>query len=325
MSYLAGRATMQTSLELSTATVGGGNLRIASTGPIISRTPNGDGIVIRLNRLIMLIHALFFVAGFTVIFVVFGLLTNAGVALLDARSYDVQKFIAHLGGVLIIFFGLHMMGVTGWVLNKLIDGAKDSPGTTPSGRWLLNSLIRIQAFLYGDTRQQVNPRNRYGYAGSAVMGMAFAAGWTPCVGPIYGSILTLAINSPQTHNYNLAAILLFAYSLGMGVPFLIASMALDRVRGLLKRIQRQMRAIEIISGVLLIMIGSLLAADQFSVFNQAFIALNGFSYNLETCTTGVLNSELPASDYGVCMNLGTEYKQVEATNTWNQFAGNFVH
>jgi cytochrome c-type biogenesis protein len=321
MSYLAGRATMQSSLELSTGTV---SVATTSGGSgVLSRTGNG-GFAIHVNKLIMLIHALFFVAGFTLIFVVFGLLTNAGVAFLDARAYDVQKLIARLGGILIIFFGLHILGLTGWVLNKLIAGAQETPGSNQPGRWLVGGLHRIQAFLYGDTRKQINPRNRYGYVGSAAMGVAFAAGWTPCVGPIYGSIVTLAINSGQTHNYNLPAMLLLAYSLGLGLPFLIASVALERVRGLLKRIQRQMRVVEIISGVLLIIIGYLLLTDSFSYFNQFFIALNGPSYNLETCSTAVLNGEMPIRDYGTCMNLGSNYKDVQAENFWGDFAGFLV-
>jgi len=323
MSYLAGRATMQTSLELSTATVAVGAVG-GSAGGVVSRSTSSTGFVIHLNRVIMLIHALFFVAGFTLIFVVFGLLTNAGVAFLDARAYDVQKLIAHLGGLLIIFFGLHILGVTGWLLKKLTAGVHESPASNQPGRWLVGSLERIQAFLYGDTRRQVNPRNRYGYVGSAAMGVAFAAGWTPCVGPIYGSIVTLAINSGQTHNYNLAAVLLFAYSLGLGLPFLIASVALERVRGLLKRIQRQMRVVEIVSGVLLIIIGYLLLTDSFSYFNQFFIALNGPSYNLETCTTGVLNGDTPIKDFGTCMNLGSNYREMQSESFWSEFGGFLV-
>src|SRR5262249_20202859 len=158
---------------------------------------------------------------------------NASIRAVRADSYDVQKFIGSFGGLLIIFFGLHIMGVTGWTLGKLIEGAKGQSNTA-FGETLLHGLERIQQILYGDTRRQVDPRNPYGYAGSALMGITFAAGWTPCIGPIYGAILTLAIGAPTTNNYGQVAGLLLAYSLGLGVPFLLASIALDRVRGLLK-------------------------------------------------------------------------------------------
>src|SRR5262249_21378136 len=152
------------------------------------------------------------------------------------------------------------------------------------GEAMLHVLERIQGILYGDTRRQVDPRNPYGYAGSALMGVTFAAGWTPCIGPIYGAILTMAIGAPTNNNYGQVASLLLAYSLGLGVPFLLTSIALDRVRGTLKRLQRHMRMIEIVSGGLLIVIGYMLLTGTFSYINQFAIGLNDFSYNLEGCT-----------------------------------------
>ena len=291
VSYLGGRATMQTSMELSAAAAG---------------IPGS--VIVRSNRIGMLLHGLFFVTGFTLIFVVFGILTNASIRAVRADSYDLQKLIGSVGGLLIIFFGLHVMGVTGWTLRKLIEGARSQPQTRV-GETILHGLERLQGILYGDTRRQVDPRNPYGYAGSALMGITFAAGWTPCIGPIYGAILTLAIGASTNNNYGQVAALLLAYSLGLGVPFLLTSIALDRVRGLLKRLQRQMRVIEVISGALLVVIGYMLFTGTFSYINQFAIGLNDFSYKLEGCTKEVLQGQIPGADYGTCMNLGVDYKE----------------
>src|SRR6266852_2712552 len=103
--YLGGRTTTQVSMELATARAGG---------------PGGGSTAVQKNRLGTVLHGAFFVAGFTLVFVVFGLLTNASLQLLRARSYDIQTFIGRFGGLLVIFFGLHVLGVTGWLLRTLI-------------------------------------------------------------------------------------------------------------------------------------------------------------------------------------------------------------
>src|SRR5206468_2291811 len=141
-----------------------------------------------------------------------------------------------------------VMGVWGWLLRTLITRV-DWDALGGVGRPICHGLERIQGWLYSDTRRQMNPRHGYGYAGSSLMGVVFAAGWTPCIGPIYGSILTLVANNGS---WSQAGVLLLSYSLGLGVPFLLTAAALDQTRGLLKRLQRQMRVIAIASGVFLI-------------------------------------------------------------------------
>src|SRR5229473_2381477 len=101
IAYLGGRATLQASTELSTAGA------------------TGAASVVRTNRLGTLIHGMFFVGGFTVVFVVFGLLINASIRLVAVGSYNLQTTIYHIGGILIILFGLQVLGVTGWVLRFL--------------------------------------------------------------------------------------------------------------------------------------------------------------------------------------------------------------
>ncbi|MEP7287183.1 MAG: cytochrome c biogenesis protein CcdA [Chloroflexota bacterium] len=312
ISYLGARAVMEITPITSVAPMSTGGVStvglVGGMGGVAAAAP-----VVRSKRLGTFVHGLFFVAGFTFVFVTFGILGNVGIQLIRAGSYNLQIWITRIGGLLIIFFGLHVLGFTGWTLRKLISlfsGQEHYDGLAGA---ILNGLERIQALLYGDTRQQMNPRNGYGYAGSALMGVIFAAGWTPCVGPIYGAILTMAATISKTNAWTQPAILLFAYSLGLGLPFLIAALALDRMRGLLKRLQRQMRLIEIVTGVFLITVGFLLLTDQFTYLNQAASGIADFSYNLEECTIGVLRNQIPAGDYGACMKLGTDYKDAPQT------------
>lgn len=261
------------------------------------------------SRLGTFVHGVFFVLGFTLVFVVFGLLTNASLQFLRARTYDFQNLIARIGGLLVIFFGLHVMGLSGWVL-RMLQTRVDWESMGGTGKAIVGGLERIQLMLYGDTRRQMNPRNNYGYLGSALMGVIFAAGWTPCVGPIYGSILTLAA---AKDSWSQAGVLLLAYSLGLGVPFLLTAAALDRMRGLLKRLQKQMRAIELISGVFLILIGYLLFTGRLAELAQVGGGFADFTYNLEECVTGIFRGNVPAGDFGTCMNLGPNYKYLQPT------------
>jgi cytochrome c-type biogenesis protein len=287
--YLSGRATTQISMELAAAGAGSpGSVALAQK-----------------NRLGTVLHGLFFVLGFTFVFVVFGLLTNASLQLLRARSYDFQVLIARVGGILVIFFGLHVMGVTSWVLRGLTNRV-DWAAMGGAGHSIQSGLERIMAVLYGDTRRQMNPHSNSGYLGSALMGVIFAAGWTPCVGPIYGSILTLA---SANSTWGQAGVLLLSYSLGLGLPFLLTAAALDQTRGLLKRLQRRMRLIEIASGAFLLVIGYLLFTGQMASLAQVGGgSFADFTYNLEECVTGVVRGNVPAGDFGTCMNLGPNYK-----------------
>jgi cytochrome c-type biogenesis protein len=105
-----------------------------------------------------------------------------------------------------------------------------------------------------------------GLWGAYVMGLAFAFGWTPCIGPILGSILALAAQEGTvTHGASLLAV----YSLGLGVPFLATSLAVDRFFGAFKRVRKYYRMIEILAGLLMIIIGVLLVTDRFSILARS--------------------------------------------------------
>jgi cytochrome c biogenesis protein CcdA/peroxiredoxin len=247
----------------------------------------------------------FFVLGFTLIFVVFGIITNTGALALRRASIDAQNLLRQVGGLIVIFFGLHLLGVTAWLLRKAATAL-------PAGGQKLVS--GVQMALYGDTRRQMNPRSPYGYLGSSLMGMVFAAGWSPCIGPILGSILLVAINASSGTSYAEATALLISYSLGLGVPFLLAAAALDSMRGLMKRLQRQMRLVEVVSGVFLIIVGVMLYTGTLVAISQAGGNLALFSYNLEACGTGLVQGKYPLSDMGECLQVGPNYREIKALN-----------
>jgi cytochrome c-type biogenesis protein len=174
-----------------------------------------------------LLHAIWFVAGFSLIFIALGATASAlGTLLLLS-----QVWIARVGGVLVILFGLYLLGV-----------------------------LR-PAFLMRERRVQL-ARKPLGYVGSSVAGMAFGAAWTPCIGPILGAILTLAATrSSVVQGTGLLAI----YAAGLAIPFLLTALLLDRFLVWFQRFRRYMGWVERISGVLLIVLGVLLITDKFTL------------------------------------------------------------
>lgn len=183
------------------------------------------------SRWVTFTHGLAFVLGFSLVFIVLG----AAASLIGGLLYDVRVLLAKIGGIVVVLFGLHMIG-----------------------------LFRI-SFLEYDTRRQAAPDPRYGYLSSALLGVFFSAGWSPCVGPVLGAILTLAINGASLSK---GVILLSAYSAGLAVPFLLAALGIGWVSVILKRYSRTMRYVEIIMGVILVIVGVLLFSGTFETLAQ---------------------------------------------------------
>ncbi|HEV8305901.1 MAG TPA: cytochrome c biogenesis protein CcdA [Gemmatimonadales bacterium] len=173
------------------------------------------------------LHGLWFVAGFTVVFVLLG----AGASAVGRLLLDYQKWLGRGGGVLVILLGLYLIGV-----------------------------LR-PAFLMRERRIQLS-RKPLGYFGSGVVGFAFGAAWTPCVGPILGAILTLAATREGLGS---GVGLLGAYALGLAVPFLIAALALDRFLGWFQRFRPYLVWVDRTAGALLIVLGLLLVTDRFTL------------------------------------------------------------
>jgi cytochrome c-type biogenesis protein len=179
-------------------------------------------------------HAFAFIAGFTIVFVALGASASAiGGTLLANRV-----LIARIGGVVVILLGLQMLGVLRW------------------------------KFLAMDKRLHVQTEKR-SLAMSAVVGVAFAAGWSPCIGPILAAILTLA---SQANGVLQGAWLLFVYSMGLAVPFFITAMAVGAVLPALNRMKRFLPAIEMAAGAFMILTGVVLV-------NNWFLRVAGWFYS----------------------------------------------
>lgn len=179
------------------------------------------------NRFITFTHGLAFVLGFSVVFISLGVAT----ASLGRLLFDLRDILAKVGGIVVIIFGLHMIGV-----------------------------FRIK-FLEYDTRVQKAPDRKLGYLSSALMGVFFSAGWAPCVGPVLGAILTLALNGGSVST---GITLLSAYSAGLAIPFLIAALGVGWVTLTLRKYGKVMHYVEIGMGVVLVIIGFMLFSGIFA-------------------------------------------------------------
>jgi cytochrome c-type biogenesis protein len=207
----------------------------------------------------VLAHALFFVAGFTLVFVLlFGIPTTVLGSLLN----DYAIWIARIGGLLLIILGLHMAGAFK-ALVRLTKAAGE--GLSPLRNVTAKVDYALDSVILPERRLHIDQDHSPSYARSLVVGVTFAAGWTPCVGPLLGLVLSMAYTEPAR-----AVPLLFVYSMGLALPFLISALLLSTAVGFLKRINRYMHGIEIASGILLIVVGVFLVSGTFSRINVLF-------------------------------------------------------
>ncbi|MBI5841016.1 MAG: sulfite exporter TauE/SafE family protein [Chloroflexi bacterium] len=200
----------------------------AYVGYLGGRAIGGNG---ESNRWVTFSHGLAFVLGFSIVFVLLGVAASFAGSLL----YDARFWLAKIGGVVVMVFGLHMIG-----------------------------LIHIP-FLAYDTRVNQAPDQKWGYLSSALMGVFFSAGWSPCVGPVLGAILTLAINGGSVSQ---GASLLSAYSAGLAIPFLVAALGIGWVTTILRKYNKVMRYVEIAMGVILVIVGLMLLTGIFELIAQ---------------------------------------------------------
>jgi len=181
------------------------------------------------NRRVTLTHSLLFVIGFSLIFILLG----ASASFLGQFFKAYEIWIARVGGLIIIALGLHMAGAF-----KLLP-------------------------LMQERRLHLNDKPA-GYLGTLGVGMAFGAGWTPCIGPVLGAILTYGFSQDTVW----AGVgLLSVYSLGLAIPFLIAALALDWFLQAFKRFRRFIPVVEKASGVLLVFLGILLLTGKFTLLS----------------------------------------------------------
>ena len=182
-----------------------------------------------------LVHAVLFVLGFSLIFLALG----AGATMLGRVLLAYRDWITRIGGVLIIVFGLYLLGV-----------------------FNIGAFARERRLHLAD--------KPVGYLGTVLVGIAFGAGWTPCIGPILGAILTYTASSADLER---GLQLLSAYSLGLAVPFLLAAVLVQQFLAFFTRIKRQMMWVQRIAGALLVVVGVLMVSNYFTIlasYLQAF-------------------------------------------------------
>jgi len=188
-------------------------------------------------RWVTIFHSLCFIMGFSLIFILMG----ASASYLGQLLAQYQDWIMKGGGVLIILLGIHFTGI-----------------------------INIP-FLQMEKRFEMR-KKPLGYAGSFLVGVAFAAGWTPCIGPILSTILIYASTSQRLTT---GILLLTYYSVGLGIPFFLSSLAFNSFLSAFDRIKRYMRVITVVSGLFLIGIGILFLTDTFKEINSFLNSLTG--------------------------------------------------
>jgi cytochrome c-type biogenesis protein len=179
------------------------------------------------TRLNIFLNTVYFVLGFSLVFAVLGVILNSALATVGPTF---QHTLSSIGGIVIIAFGLYL---------------------------ILSIKLRILNF---EKRMTKIPKFKTSYITSFVFGAAFAAGWTPCVGPILGSIFTLAATAPGAA-YNS----LLAYSLGLGIPFLITGAFFTRATGLIRRMVKHLKYFNPAMGAMLVIVGILVFTNQLAL------------------------------------------------------------
>src|SRR2546429_1140829 len=185
------------------------------------------------SRRAVIANSLAFNAGLSVIFLALG-----GTAGLVGATIINNVWVRVIGGLIIIVFGLHLIG-----------------------------LLKIK-YLYKDTRQFSN-KKPHGMLGSLALGIAFAAGWTPCIGPILGGIIGLAATSG---GWKSGLLLSAFYSAGLAVPFLLTGLGINQFLGFYGKFRRHLHKVEVASGIVLILIGVLIMSNRLTVLASSWLA-----------------------------------------------------
>jgi cytochrome c-type biogenesis protein len=188
----------------------------------------------------VLLHSLMFILGFTVVFVMLGAVATG----VGQMAHQYKKPLTWIAGIVVIVFGLHLTGI-----------------------------FKIKA-LYADKRLH-SVKGGGSPIGAFLVGFAFAFGWTPCLGPYLSVILGFAGNSETVTK---GVLLLWVYSLGLAVPFLLTSLAIDRFMAFYGRFRRYLQIWEVGSGVVLILIGVLILTRRFAVLSSYLGFLNRFTW-----------------------------------------------
>ncbi|ORJ59561.1 cytochrome c biogenesis CcdA family protein [Geothermobacter hydrogeniphilus] len=189
-------------------------------------------------RMTILLHSLVFILGFSAVFISLGAIAGLASSAFQSHLREGLLWVQKIGGVLIFLFGIHLTGLFHF------------------------------GILLGEKRVQIQ-RKPTGFVGTFLVGIAFAAGWTPCIGPILGAILAMAAGT--TGGTGRGVFLLTMYSMGLGVPFLISGLLFHSFLSFFNKFRKHIRLVEIGTGLLLMVVGVMLFFDLFSM-------LTGFMY-----------------------------------------------
>jgi cytochrome c-type biogenesis protein len=184
-------------------------------------------------RMMSLTHAAAFVLGFSFIFIAFW----SALGLVGYAVIDNARYMREIGGAILVFMGLHLLGVInlGFMNREYTVNHRESP----------------------------NP----GYVRSLLLGMTFAAGWTPCIGPVLGSIIGLAVIEGDAVK---GALFLATYSAGLGLPFLIMAVALEPVSAQMRKMRPLLATVPLVSGTLVVAVGLMMLTNNFFRVSQFF-------------------------------------------------------
>jgi cytochrome c-type biogenesis protein len=193
------------------------------SGTTVTELGSKNGTVLSINRVNIILNTVFFVLGFSIVFSILGVLINS---VLSNAAGELVESLNIIGGVIIIGFGVFL---------------------------LLSTKIRSL-----NVERKFFPKNsKSSYPMSFVFGLAFAAGWTPCVGPILGTILTLAATTPS-----ISFSLLLAYSLGLGIPFILMGIFFSRSTRIIRSMTKHLKYYNIVLGSFIIILGILVFTNQ---------------------------------------------------------------
>lgn len=222
--------------------------------PVYLSFISGESVIVspdnNRSRMRLFVRTLLFIGGFTVVFVLLALLFGGGMRFLGSSA---SLIITRISGVLVLVLGVNL---------------------------LFNVLPILSRELRIDTAGRLD---KFGWIRAPLFGMAFAAGWTPCIGPILSSLLLYA---GQSGNPLHAALLLAAYSLGLGVPFILAGLFFDQAKPLLNWFKHHAKAVRIISGLLLILFGLAILSGSMAGITTVFMK-TGYAFE-EMANTGPL-------------------------------------
>ena len=193
------------------------------SGTTVTELGSKSGTVISINRTGIILNTVFFVLGFSVVFSALGVLINS---ILSSVAGDIIQSLNYVGGIIIMSFGIFL---------------------------LLSTKIRALNI----EKKFFPKRKKSSYPLSFVFGLAFAAGWTPCVGPILGTILTLAATTPSVSFH-----LLLAYSLGLGIPFVLMGVFFSRATRVIRAMSKHLKYYNLILGGFIILLGILVFTNK---------------------------------------------------------------